>query len=48
VNVQNLFDAKPPASALFAAIGIPGQFGGFAIGDDPVGRYMTAGVRIKF
>jgi outer membrane receptor protein involved in Fe transport len=48
LNVQNLFDAEPPSTAFYAAVGIPGQFGGFAFGDDPVGRYYTGGVRMKF
>ncbi len=48
LNVQNLFDAAPPPTAFFAAVGIPGQFVGFPIGDDPVGRYYTGGVRLKF
>lgn len=48
INVQNLFNAKPPATAFFGAATIPGQFGGFAIGDDPIGRYLTAGFRVKF
>jgi iron complex outermembrane receptor protein len=47
LNVQNLFNAAPPATAFFGASTIPGQFGGFAIGDDPIGRYFTAGVRLK-
>ncbi|MGR4866586.1 TonB-dependent receptor domain-containing protein [Caulobacter sp. LARHSG274] len=48
LNVQNLFNATPPATAFFGAATIPGQFGGFAIGDDPTGRYVTIGARMKF
>ena len=48
LNVQNLFNATPPATAFFGAATIPGQFGGFAIGDDPTGRYVTVGARMKF
>jgi iron complex outermembrane receptor protein len=48
LNIQNLFNATPPATAFFGAATIPGQFGGFAIGDDPTGRYFTVGARMKF
>ena len=34
--------------AVFYGNGIPGVFGGFAIGDDPVGAYYTVGFRFKF
>lgn len=46
-NVQNLFDKEPPAAAFFGANTIPGLFGGWPIGDDPMGRYFTLGVRIS-
>jgi outer membrane receptor protein involved in Fe transport len=48
VNIQNLFDAHPPSSGFYDTGTIPGQFDGFPIGDDPVGRFYTAGVRVKF
>ena len=44
VNVTNLFNRQPPPAALYGQ-GAPGQFGGFAIGDDPVGAYYTLGFR---
>ncbi len=47
LNVQNLFDKDPPPAAFYSAQTQPGQFGGFAVGDDPIGRYWTAGVRVK-
>jgi iron complex outermembrane receptor protein len=47
MNVQNLFDKTPPPAAFFSAQTQPGQFGGWAIGDDPVGRYWTLGVRFR-
>ncbi len=47
LNVQNLFDKDPPPAAFYSAQTQPGQFGGFAVGDDPMGRYYTAGVRVK-
>lgn len=46
-NVQNLFDKDPPPAAFYGFATSPGQFGGWAIGDDPVGRYFTFGVRMK-
>lgn len=47
-NVQNLFDKiGPPANFQGSQVNI-GLFGGFAIGDDPVGRYFAAGFKLKF
>jgi outer membrane receptor protein involved in Fe transport len=45
-NVQNVFDRTPPPAAYYNSPQ-PGQFGGWAIGDDPMGRYFTFGVRIR-
>jgi iron complex outermembrane receptor protein len=47
LNIQNLFDKDPPPAAFFSAQTQPGQFGGWAVGDDPVGRYYTVGLRVK-
>ena len=47
-NVQNLFNAKPPIANQTNTGAGAGGFGGFAITDDPIGRYFTAGVRVKF
>ena len=47
VNSTNLFNKQPPTAAFYGNT-IPGVFGGFAIGDDPVGAYYTVGVRFKF
>ncbi len=48
LNVQNLFDeGAPPANVNTTPTQI-GLLGGFAIGDDPVGRFYTAGLRYKF
>ena len=46
-NVQNLFDKQPPPAAGAQSNGNIGVFGGFALGDDPVGRYFTLGVRFR-
>lgn len=46
-NVQNLFNRQPPPIAFLGANGAVGTFGGFAQGDDPVGRYFTIGLRMK-
>lgn len=48
LNVQNLFDADPPAANLTGTSGNPGQRNGFASTDDVVGRYFTVGARLKF
>ena len=48
LNIQNLFNAKPQAANSPGSSTSPGGFGGFAITDDPIGRYFTAGFRVKF
>lgn len=48
LNIQNLFDKNPPIANQTNTGNGPGGFGGFVVGDDPVGRYWTAGVRVKF
>ncbi len=46
VNIQNLFDKKPPIAINSSADA--GRFGAYLASDDMVGRYYTAGVRLKF
>jgi iron complex outermembrane receptor protein len=46
-NVQNLFNRQPPPIAFLGANGAVGTFGGFAQGDDPIGRYFTVGLRMN-
>jgi outer membrane receptor protein involved in Fe transport len=48
LNVQNLFDADPPGAAYSGFGSIPGARGGWAEGDNPVGRYFTAAFALKF
>jgi iron complex outermembrane recepter protein len=43
LNVTNLFNAMPP---LYTTSTSPGQ--SYALGDDPIGRYFTVGLRAKF
>jgi outer membrane receptor protein involved in Fe transport len=45
-NVINLLDKTPPAAAFFNN-NAPGVAQGFAIGDDPQGRYYTVGFRFR-
>jgi iron complex outermembrane receptor protein len=45
-NVTNLFNRQPPAASFFGNQA-PGNFGGFAIGDDPIGAYYTVGFRYR-
>ena len=48
VTVQNLFDRKPaPFVNTGAASTVPGFFVPVTNGDDPIGRYFTAGVRFR-
>ena len=46
-NIQNLLDKDPPPSAPPGST-TPGAMGGWAIGDDPLGRSFVGGVRFKF
>lgn len=46
LNVQNLFDTNPPPSAPPGTT-TPGNMGGWAIGDDPIGRSFLMGIRLK-
>ena len=46
-NVQNLFDAKPPAANATGTQNTPGGVGGFVVMDDPIGRYFTVGFRVR-
>lgn len=48
VNIQNLFNATPPVGGYSGNGTRAGLRDGFALGDDVVGRYFTAGVRLKF
>ncbi|MCS0631161.1 TonB-dependent receptor [Telluria mixta] len=47
-NVQNLFNRIPPGANFSGTQQNPGQFGGFPMGDDPVGRYVAAGLRFNY
>jgi iron complex outermembrane receptor protein len=48
LSVNNVFDKDPPLYASSAFIGNPGFFYPAPTGYDLVGRYFTAGVRLKF
>jgi iron complex outermembrane receptor protein len=49
LNIQDLFNQQPPLTSFSGTSAVPGQAGnGFTIGDDPIGRYFTLGVRGKF
>jgi iron complex outermembrane receptor protein len=49
LTIQNLWDKQPPPYVSTGAqSSVPGFFVPVTNGDDPVGRYFTAGVRIRF
>ena len=48
LNVQNVFDRSPPGGGYSGNGTRAGLRDGFALGDDPIGRYFNAGVRVKF
>jgi outer membrane receptor protein involved in Fe transport len=47
LNVENLFNTVPPPANFYGTASNTGQFGGFAVGDDPIERYYTAGARYR-
>lgn len=48
LNIQNLFNANPQAINSTGSSGSPGFNNGWALTDDPIGRYYTIGLRGKF
>jgi len=48
VNAQNIFNTAPPVANATGTANAPGGFGGWVMGDDPIGRYYTAGFRVKY
>ena len=48
LNIQNLFNTQPTPLAGSQANANVGTFGGFALGDDPIGRYFNFGVRFRY
>ena len=47
-NIENLFNATPPIGAFSGNGTRAGLRDGFALGDDPRGRYFTVGIRSLF
>jgi outer membrane receptor protein involved in Fe transport len=47
VNVQNIFNSTPPVGAFSGNGTRAGLRDGYAAGDDPRGRYFTAGIKLK-
>lgn len=47
-NIENLFDATPPVGAYEGNGTRAGLRDGFALGDDPRGRYFTVGLKTMF
>ncbi|THD70981.1 TonB-dependent receptor [Phenylobacterium sp.] len=48
VIINNLFDQQPRISPSTTFAGIPGFGTPYVAGDDPVGRYYTVGLRMKY
>jgi outer membrane receptor protein involved in Fe transport len=46
LNVQNVFNKNPPVGAYFNNGTRSGLRDGFAVGDNPMGRYFTMGLRV--
>lgn len=48
LNINNVFDSDPPVGAYSGNGTRAGLRDGFALGDDPTGRYFTVGAKVKF
>jgi len=48
LNIQNVFDRKAPIASFPGTAAQPGLFGGYVVGDNPLGRYFNLGVRFEF
>jgi outer membrane receptor protein involved in Fe transport len=48
LSVQNLFDKQPPIFIAPGSAGVPSFSFPATTGDDVIGRYFTAGIRVKF
>ncbi|HEV7386014.1 MAG TPA: hypothetical protein VGN89_14125, partial [Phenylobacterium sp.] len=46
--VNNLFDQAPRISPSTTFTGIPGFGSQYVTGDDPIGRYYTVGLRMRY
>ncbi|HUO22081.1 MAG TPA: TonB-dependent receptor [Caulobacteraceae bacterium] len=48
LSIDNLFNQQPvPVAGTGGGSGVPGLFGGYAQGDDTVGRYFTLGLKFR-
>jgi hypothetical protein len=47
LNMQNVFNDMSYPTASAGPQGRPGNFGGYAPGDDPIGRYYSVGIRYR-
>ena len=47
INVANVFDKKAPPAAFYGGQLNPGLQYGFPLGDDPLGRAFTFGIRFR-
>jgi outer membrane receptor protein involved in Fe transport len=47
LGIQNVFNQLPPITSTAATANLPGNTGGYVLGDDPVGRYYSLGVRYR-
>jgi len=47
LSIQNLFDATPPTGGFTGNGTRAGLRDGYAIGDNPLGRYLTIGLRAR-
>jgi outer membrane receptor protein involved in Fe transport len=47
LNVRNVLNQAAPITSFSGTAPEPGLFGGYALGDDPIGRYFSVGLRAK-
>ena len=48
LNIRNVMNQRAPITSFSGTAATPGLFGGYALGDDPLGRYFNLGVHFRF
>jgi hypothetical protein len=47
LNIQNVLNQAAPITSFAGVASTPGLFGGYALGDDPMGRAFNLGIHYR-